>query len=91
MLLIKVKRKDLLRDGKNISDSIAYLQEYVYDLLNIPKRISALIGQLQARAKLSVFDYENKERRESNNHTKGLNWPSFREALYRHPNMSQQP
>ena len=36
----------------------------MYDLLNIPKRISALIGQLQARAKLSAFEYENKESRE---------------------------
>ena len=29
MLLIKIKRQDLLPDGKNISDSIAYLQEYI--------------------------------------------------------------
>ena len=29
MVLIKIKRQDLLPDGKNISDSIAYLQEYM--------------------------------------------------------------
>ena len=29
MLLIKIKRQDLLSDGKNVSDSIAYLQEYI--------------------------------------------------------------
>ena len=29
MLLIKIKRQDLSHDGKNIPDSIAYLQEYV--------------------------------------------------------------
>ena len=28
MLLMKIKRQDLLPDGKNISDSIAYSQEY---------------------------------------------------------------
>ena len=28
MLLIKIKQQDLLPDGKNISDSIAYLREY---------------------------------------------------------------
>ena len=29
MLLIKIKRQDLLPDGKHISDSIAYLQGYI--------------------------------------------------------------
>ena len=30
MLLIKIKQQDLLRDGKNISDSTAYiLREYI--------------------------------------------------------------
>ena len=29
MLLIKIKQQDLLHDGKNISDSIAYLREYI--------------------------------------------------------------
>ena len=36
-----------------------------------------LIGQLHAGAKLSAFEYQNKESRESresNNHTKTLNW-----------------
>ena len=28
MLLINIKQQDLLPDGKNISDSIAYLREY---------------------------------------------------------------
>ena len=31
---------------------------------------SQLTGYLQARAKLSAFEYENKESRESNKHTK---------------------
>ena len=29
MLLIKIKKQDLLRNGKNISHCIAYLREYV--------------------------------------------------------------
>ena len=29
MLLIKIIKQDLLPDGKNISDSIAYLREYI--------------------------------------------------------------
>ena len=43
------------------------------------------------RAKLSISKYENKESRESNNHTKRPNWSSLREAPYRNPDMSQQP
>ena len=38
----------------------------------------ALISQLQERAKLSTFEYENKASRESNNHIKRLNWSSFK-------------
>ena len=30
MLQIKIKQQDLLADGKNISDSIAYLGEYIW-------------------------------------------------------------
>ena len=29
MILIKIERRDLLSDSKNISDLIAYLQEYI--------------------------------------------------------------
>ena len=29
MLLIKIKQQDLLPDGKNMFDSIAYLREYI--------------------------------------------------------------
>ena len=47
----------------------------------------ALIG-LQTPIKLGAFEYENKESRESNNHTKRLNWSSFKEAPYRNPDMS---
>ena len=50
-----------------------------------------LIGSLQARAKLSAFEYESKESRESNNHTKRPNWSSLIEASYRNQDMSQQP
>ena len=46
----------------------------------------AFIGWLQERAKLSAFEYENKE-----SHTKRLNWSSFKEAPYRNPDTSQQP
>ena len=45
----------------------------------------ALIGQLQVRAKLSAFEYGNKASSESSNHTKRLNWSSFKEAPYRTP------
>ena len=45
----------------------------------------------QARAKLSAFEYENKESRESNNCTKRLNCSSFKEAPYRNPDISQRP
>ena len=30
MLLIKIKQQDLLRDGKNISDSVAYFMSREY-------------------------------------------------------------
>ena len=43
----KIKQQDLLRDGKNISDSIAYFTR-VYDLLNIPKHISVSACRLIA-------------------------------------------
>ena len=48
----------------------------------------ALIGKLQARAKLSASEYENKE---SNNHAIRPNWSSFKEAPNRNPHMGQQP
>ena len=41
---------------------------------------SAVIGQLQAHPKLSVFEYENKDSRESENHTERPNCPSFKEG-----------
>ena len=86
MLLIKINQQDLLRDGKNISD-----YESIYDLLTIPKRLSVSTYRLQALAKLSAFEYENKQSRESNNHTERQNWLSFEETPYRNPDMSQQP
>ena len=49
------------------------------------------IGILRAREKLIAFEYANNESRESNNHTKRLNWSSFKEAPYRNFDMSQQP
>ena len=39
---------------------------------------------------LGASDYENKESRETNDHTKRQNWSSFKEAPYRNPDMSQQ-
>ena len=50
----------------------------------------ALIGYLQASAKLNAFEYESKESRESNKHTKRQNWLSFKEAPYRNEDTSQQ-
>ena len=51
-------------------------------MLNIPKRISVSAYSLIASAcKLSAFEYENKESRESNNHTKRLNWSSLKRHL----------
>ena len=47
------------------------------------------VHSLQARAKLSAFEYENKESRESSNYTERSNWSSIKEALYRNPDMSQ--
>ena len=38
-----------------------------------------------------ALEYENSEGRESNNHTKRLNWSFFKEAPYRNLDMSQQP
>ena len=52
---------------------------------------SMLPSSSQAHAKLSAFEYENKESGGSNNHTNRLNWSSFKEAPYRNPDMSQQP
>ena len=44
-------------------------------MFNIPKRILVSTYMLIASAwKLIVFEYENNESRESNNHTKRLNW-----------------
>ena len=90
--MIKVKQQDLLHHGKNISDSIAYFSRgcIIYLIFSSASQL-ALIGQLQARAKLSAFKYENKVSIESNNCTKRLNWSSFKEAPYRNPDMSQQP
>ena len=50
-----------------------------------------LITECPSGVKLIAFEYENKESRESKNHTKRLNWSSFKEALYRNLGMSQQP
>ena len=50
-------------------------------IFNIPKRILVITYMLIASAwKLIAFEYENNESRESNNHTKRLNWASFKEA-----------
>ena len=59
MLQIKIRQLDLLPDGKNISDSIAYFTRVYMICLIFPSASQlALIGQLQVRAKLSVFEYE---------------------------------
>ena len=82
MFLIKIKQQDLLHDGKNISDSVAYFTRVYMICLIFPSASQlALISLLQARAKLSAFEYENKESRESNNHTKRSNWSSLKRHL----------
>ena len=50
-----------------------------FNINNIPKLISVSTAILQAHAKLSAFGYENKEGRESNNHTKRSNWSPFKD------------
>ena len=63
-----------------------------WHMLNIPKRILVSTYMLIASAwKLIAFEYENNEGRENNNHTKRLNWSSFKETPYRNLDMSQQP
>ena len=79
MLLIKIKELDLLRDGKNISDSIAYFM-----------RVHMICLIFSSASCISSFEYENKESRKSINHTGRSNWSSFKEAPYRNPDMSQQ-
>ena len=79
MLLIKINQQDVFCDSKNISDSTVYFTR-VYIICLIYPRTSqlALTGTLQVLAELSAFEYESKESRESNNHTKRLNWSSFK-------------
>ena len=61
-------------------------------MFDIPKRILVSTYMLIASArKLIAFEYENKESRESNNHTKRLNWSSFKEAPFWNLDTSQQP
>ena len=59
-------------------------------MFNIPKCISVSTKRLKAHVKLIAFEYENKESKESNNHTKRLYWSSFKEAPYRNLEMSQE-
>ena len=64
MLFTKGKQQDLLRDRKYIFDSIVYFTRVYMICLIFPSASQLpLIGQLQARAKLSAFEYENKESR----------------------------
>ena len=62
MLLIMIKQQDLLPDGENISDSTPCLRRLYMIFLIFPSASQlTLICLLQARAKLSAFEYENKE------------------------------
>ena len=87
MLLIKIKQPDLLRDGKTfLIHEIAYFTRVYMICLIFPSASqSAPTGKLQARAKLSAFEYENQEGRGSSNHA---NWSSFKETPYRNPDTS---
>ena len=56
MLLIKIKRQDLLHDGKTFLIQLLNLRGYIYDLLNIPKCISVSTYRLIASAcKIKCF------------------------------------
>ena len=62
------------------------------DLLNIPKRVLVSTYRLVAsKCKIKCFEYENKESRESSNHTKRFDWSSFKDASLQKSNMCQQP
>ena len=93
MLLIKIKQQDLLRDSKYIFNSITNFTRVnmICFIYSSASQLALYIGQSQARAKLSAFEYENKESRESSNHIKRSNWSFFKEAPYRNLDMSQQP
>ena len=57
-----------------------------HQMFNIPKCISVSTYRVIASTrKISAFEYENKASRESNNHTKRLNWSLFKEAPCRWP------
>ena len=60
-------------------------------MFNIPKCISVSTYRLDSRVKLIAFEYDNKESKESNDHTKRLNWSTFKEEPYRNLDVSQQP
>ena len=61
-------------------------------IFNISKRLLVSTYMLIVSAwKLIALEYENNESRESNNHTKRLNWSFFKEAPYKNLDMSQQP
>ena len=49
------------------------------------------VSQLAIIGKTTAFEYENKESRESNNHTERLNWSSFKDAYLQKSNTIQQP
>ena len=56
MLLINIKQQDLL------PDSIAFFTGVYMICLILPSACQlTLVGQLQVRAKLSAFDYQNKK------------------------------
>ena len=60
------------------------------DLLNIPNHILVSTYRLVAsKCKIKCFEYENRESRESSNHTKRLNWSSFKDASLQKSNMCQ--
>ena len=66
MLFVKIKQQD---DNKIIFDSIAYFMRVYVIYIIFPK---ASQFDLQACAKIKCFEYENKESRESSNHTERL-------------------
>ena len=68
MLLIKIKRQDLLHDGKNISDLIAYFTRVYMNCLIFPSASQLVL--IASACKIRWFGYETKESGESNNHTK---------------------
>ena len=55
MLLIKIEQQDLLRDGKNISDSIAYYTRVYMICLTFPNVSQHIYRLIASACKIKCF------------------------------------